>query len=106
MLTLLFAAPRWLRDGLLIVAACAALIGLANAQQLPASARFAQEWSALDSSINAASLQRQHVVDAAKALVEENKKQAKELDYWHKWIAGEKAKWTAPLVAKPGEVKP
>lgn len=78
---------------LLILVGYIAAVGAAHAQMSSPSARFVTEWSALDSSINAASLQRQHVVDAAKALIEQLQKDRAEIDYWHKWNAGERAKW-------------
>lgn len=67
----------------------------AMAQQPPPdpSAEFVREWSQLDGSINAASLQRAHVVEKAQALVGDWQKRGAELGYWHKWIEGERAGW-------------
>lgn len=79
------------------VLALAFLTSPALAQQPPSAAeRFATEWSALDASINAASLQRVHVVEAAKAMIQQEQAERAELDYWRKWFAGEKAAWGVP----------
>jgi len=75
----------------------------AFAQQKPVDPidQFGAEWSALDSSINAASIERHHVVKAAQALIETMQKQTAELTYWHRWIGGEKKQWGEPQVKSP-----
>jgi hypothetical protein len=99
-----------------LILAAALLLPLPALAQVapPPDAAFVSEWSSLDSSINAAALQRQHVVEAAKTLIGDWSKQKTELAYWHRWIEGEKAGWektakAAPppgRAAGPGEVKP
>lgn len=68
---------------------------LAQQQQSSAEA-FANEWSALDGSLNAVTVQRQHLVEKAKMLVGDWQRRGDELDYWHRWFEGEKAAWSKP----------
>lgn len=87
--------------GLMMLATGA--MGPAMAQQvLPPDATFAQEFSGLNAAIESASVARQHVAESARALISDWAKRGAELNYWHRWIEGEKAAWAG----KPADPSP
>lgn len=82
----------------IVLAAVFATVALpAMAQQPPAlDDTFAQEFTGLVAAIDSASVARQHVVESARALIADWAKRGAEVEYWHRWIDGEKAQWGTP----------